>query len=150
MQGIEFSGVFVVRDFISQDEESRLVSTIDETPWMVSQSGRRKQVGESCFALIIIRVIHDSLQDYGPKPNFKRQKVKIGAFTGALNILLPCQDLIDMNDVLTGLPSFAQLLLDRIHTIPESKVHASLRFRKKTKLIFLVCFMAGLCCCGAM
>jgi hypothetical protein len=56
MQGIEFSGVFVVRDFISQDEESRLVSTIDETPWMVSQSGRRKQVGESCFALIIICV----------------------------------------------------------------------------------------------
>lgn len=36
------------------------------------------------------------IQDYGPKVNFKRQKVKLGSFD--------------------GLPSFSELLIDRIHT----------------------------------
>ena len=33
-----------MEDFITEEEESRLASTIDGTPWTNSQSGRRKQV----------------------------------------------------------------------------------------------------------
>lgn len=50
-------------DFLTEEEELNLVSAIDGTPWVDSQSGRRKQ-------------------DFGPKVNFKRKKVKSDAFHG--------------------------------------------------------------------
>lgn len=42
--GIEFTGVFVLPDFISESEETDLMTGIDSQPWDISQSGRRKQV----------------------------------------------------------------------------------------------------------
>lgn len=58
-----FSGVEVHRDFISVAEEQRLIGDLDQIPWDVSQSGRRKQ-------------------NFGPKANFKKRKVKVGSFRG--------------------------------------------------------------------
>ncbi|NXS57705.1 ALKB4 dioxygenase, partial [Brachypteracias leptosomus] len=58
-----FPGVFLMEEFISQDEESEIVELMDRDDWKPSQSGRKKQ-------------------DYGPKVNFKKQRVKTGSFTG--------------------------------------------------------------------
>ncbi|XP_074467432.1 alpha-ketoglutarate-dependent dioxygenase alkB homolog 4 [Sebastes fasciatus] len=58
-----FPGVFLREDFISEEEEKQLISTMDQDVWNESQSGRRKQ-------------------DFGPKVNFKRRKVRFGGFSG--------------------------------------------------------------------
>lgn len=42
--GIEFAGIFVLPEFITPEEEERLVTGMDSEPWAASQSGRRKQV----------------------------------------------------------------------------------------------------------
>ncbi len=47
-------------------------------------------------SLYTLRTIHHPAQDYGPKVNFKRKKVKLGSFN--------------------GLPSFSKLLLDRMNS----------------------------------
>lgn len=43
-EGIEFPGVYVEPEFISQSEENALMEGIDSLRWDISQSGRRKQV----------------------------------------------------------------------------------------------------------
>ncbi|NXN18504.1 ALKB4 dioxygenase, partial [Indicator maculatus] len=58
-----FPGVFLIEEFITEDEESEIVELMDRDDWKPSQSGRRKQ-------------------DYGPKVNFKKQRLKAGSFTG--------------------------------------------------------------------
>lgn len=50
-------------NFLSDDEENSLLKGIDNTTWDLSQSGRRKQ-------------------NFGPKCNFKKQKIQLGNFTG--------------------------------------------------------------------
>uniref|UniRef100_H2YZF4 Fe2OG dioxygenase domain-containing protein n=1 Tax=Ciona savignyi TaxID=51511 RepID=H2YZF4_CIOSA len=60
--GFDFPGVSVFQDFISAPEERELIR-INSNRWKDSQSGRRKQ-------------------DYGPKVNFKKKKVKLSSFTG--------------------------------------------------------------------
>ncbi len=59
----KFPGFKLIRDFISAEEEARLVSDLDNLPWSTSQSGRRKQ-------------------NFGPKANFKKRKAKAGNFNG--------------------------------------------------------------------
>lgn len=61
--GIPFSGLLVQTDFINESEEDDLMRGIDEMKWDISQSGRRKQ-------------------NFGPKTNFKKQKLALGSFTG--------------------------------------------------------------------
>uniref|UniRef100_A0A5K4F2N8 Uncharacterized protein n=2 Tax=Schistosoma mansoni TaxID=6183 RepID=A0A5K4F2N8_SCHMA len=61
--GFPFLDIEVIPNFIDENEEAMLVEEIDKQTWVLSQSGRRKQ-------------------DYGPKVNFKRQKVHIGGFYG--------------------------------------------------------------------
>ncbi|XP_034033701.1 alpha-ketoglutarate-dependent dioxygenase alkB homolog 4 [Thalassophryne amazonica] len=58
-----FPGVFLWENFISEEEEMELISTMDQDLWIQSQSGRRKQ-------------------DFGPKVNFKKRKVHVGSFHG--------------------------------------------------------------------
>ncbi|XP_053816854.1 alpha-ketoglutarate-dependent dioxygenase alkB homolog 4 [Vidua chalybeata] len=58
-----FPGVFLVEEFINEDEECEIVELMDRDDWKPSQSGRKKQ-------------------DYGPKVNFKKQRLKAGSFTG--------------------------------------------------------------------
>ncbi|NXD11618.1 ALKB4 dioxygenase, partial [Nothocercus nigrocapillus] len=58
-----FPGVFLAEEFISEGEESEIVGLMDQDDWKPSQSGRKKQ-------------------DYGPKVNFKKQRLKAGSFIG--------------------------------------------------------------------
>ncbi|XP_044261340.1 alpha-ketoglutarate-dependent dioxygenase alkB homolog 4 [Tribolium madens] len=60
---IEFPGIYIQLDFLSPEEETKLMKGIDEMPWDSSQSGRRKQ-------------------NFGPKCNFKRNKLREGDFAG--------------------------------------------------------------------
>merc|ERR1719350_1473481 len=59
----EMPGLMVIQDFLSLEEESKLVSDLDCLPWDPSQSGRRKQ-------------------NFGPRANFKKRKTKVGNFCG--------------------------------------------------------------------
>lgn len=43
-EGLHFPGVYIQTDFISEQEEQLIMRGIDEMPWDISQSGRRKQV----------------------------------------------------------------------------------------------------------
>lgn len=58
-----FSGVFLWENFISEEEEKELICAMDQDVWKESQSGRRKQ-------------------DFGPKVNFKKKKVRVCGFSG--------------------------------------------------------------------
>ena len=58
-----FSGIRIIPNFISQTEEIELIKNLDLLPWDSSQSGRRKQ-------------------NFGPRANFKKRKVKNGSFHG--------------------------------------------------------------------
>nr|XP_046266328.1 alpha-ketoglutarate-dependent dioxygenase alkB homolog 4 [Scatophagus argus] len=58
-----FPGIFLWENFISEEEEKNLISTMDQDVWNESQSGRRKQ-------------------DFGPKVNFKKRKVRVSGFSG--------------------------------------------------------------------
>ena len=42
--GLKFSGVTVIQDFITAEREEEIVAQIEAWPWVESQSGRRKQV----------------------------------------------------------------------------------------------------------
>jgi len=52
-------GIKVIRDFVTSDEESELMLSLDSLDWDTSQSGRRKQ-------------------NFGPRANFKKRKAKVG------------------------------------------------------------------------
>lgn len=58
-----FKGIKIIENFVTEEEEARLVKDLDDIPWDASQSGRRKQ-------------------NFGPKTNFKKRKAKLGAFEG--------------------------------------------------------------------
>lgn len=61
---IHLDGVYVKSEFLSSDEEAYLVEQIDgQNRWVESQSGRFKQ-------------------DFGPKANFNKRKLKYSTFTG--------------------------------------------------------------------
>lgn len=62
-QGIELPGILVKENFLNTSEGIELMHSLDELPWCVSQSGRRKQ-------------------NYGPKTNFKKKKLQNGLFNG--------------------------------------------------------------------
>ncbi|XP_038146303.1 alpha-ketoglutarate-dependent dioxygenase alkB homolog 4 isoform X2 [Cyprinodon tularosa] len=74
-----FPGVFLWEDFITEEEEKELVGHMDQDVWNPSQSGRRKQ-------------------DYGPKVNFKKRKVRLASFN--------------------GLPALSQKLVLRMQQVP--------------------------------
>ncbi|CAH1778589.1 unnamed protein product [Owenia fusiformis] len=78
-QSIQFPGVYVKTDFLTEIEEKTLVSEVEKQPWVESQSGRRKQ-------------------DYGPKVNFKKKKIKTASFT--------------------GLPEFSESIIDKLTNLP--------------------------------
>ncbi|XP_052867048.1 alpha-ketoglutarate-dependent dioxygenase alkB homolog 4 [Anopheles cruzii] len=61
--GEEYGGVYIDLNFLSMEEETQLLDALDEMPWDVSQSGRRKQ-------------------NFGPKTNFKKTRLKAGQFAG--------------------------------------------------------------------
>ena len=44
-----FEGVTIAQNFVTEEEESNLVREIDKSPWVNSQSGRRKQANTIIF-----------------------------------------------------------------------------------------------------
>ena len=78
VEGSILDGIFLLKEFLSESEEISVLSAIDTIEWKKSQSGRRKQ-------------------NYGPKINFKRKKLKVGDFT--------------------GLPHYAEMLVNRINSL---------------------------------
>ncbi|XP_053473956.1 alpha-ketoglutarate-dependent dioxygenase alkB homolog 4 [Ictalurus furcatus] len=78
-QAFPFPGVFLWENFVSEEEERELVAQMDQNIWRESQSGRRKQ-------------------DFGPKVNFKKRRVRLGGFS--------------------GLPAISQKLVDRMTKEP--------------------------------
>ncbi|CAH0547754.1 unnamed protein product [Brassicogethes aeneus] len=60
---IEYPGIYIDLNFLSDDEEKVLINGVDSMPWDLSQSGRRKQ-------------------NFGPKCNFKKKKLRLGDFQG--------------------------------------------------------------------
>lgn len=73
-----FPGVHIIENFISENEELNLINSINSSKWIDSQSGRRKQ-------------------DFGPKVNFKKRKIKISAFS--------------------GLPAYSEMMYHRMKTL---------------------------------
>uniref|UniRef100_A0AAG5DCR2 Isopenicillin N synthase-like Fe(2+) 2OG dioxygenase domain-containing protein n=1 Tax=Anopheles atroparvus TaxID=41427 RepID=A0AAG5DCR2_ANOAO len=61
--GEDYPGVYIDLDFLSNEEERQLLHGLDELPWDVSQSGRRKQ-------------------NFGPKTNFKKTRLRAAQFAG--------------------------------------------------------------------
>lgn len=55
-----FHGVFLWENFISEEEEEHLISSIDQNLWNESQSGRRKQVKKEKYSSI-----HLCCQEHG-------------------------------------------------------------------------------------
>uniref|UniRef100_A0A182WHJ8 exodeoxyribonuclease III n=1 Tax=Anopheles minimus TaxID=112268 RepID=A0A182WHJ8_9DIPT len=62
-QGENYPGVYIDLDFLSTAEEADLLQGLDELPWDISQSGRRKQ-------------------NFGPKTNFKKARLRLAQFAG--------------------------------------------------------------------
>ncbi|XP_014220058.1 alpha-ketoglutarate-dependent dioxygenase alkB homolog 4 [Copidosoma floridanum] len=60
---VDFPGTYIQLDFLNTDECDALINSLDSLPWDTSQSGRRKQ-------------------NFGPKTNFKKKRLKLGNFNG--------------------------------------------------------------------
>ncbi|KAK3084792.1 hypothetical protein FSP39_019116, partial [Pinctada imbricata] len=78
---LDFPGIYIQRDFVSEKEEEQICGAIYQTEFINSQSGRRKQ-------------------DYGPKVNFKRKKLKTCVFTGLPEFSKPLYDRMKILDIL--------------------------------------------------
>ncbi|KAM5181771.1 alpha-ketoglutarate-dependent dioxygenase alkB homolog 4 isoform 2-T2 [Mantella aurantiaca] len=88
-----FPGVCLIEDFVTEDEEREMVRTMDQDEWRLSQSGRRKQ-------------------DFGPKVNFKKQRIKVGSFTGLPNFSKVLWERMKTHTVLEGFLPVEQCNLD--------------------------------------
>ncbi|XP_030556114.1 alpha-ketoglutarate-dependent dioxygenase alkB homolog 4 [Drosophila novamexicana] len=62
-ESLPLPGILVQEQFLTSAEGAQLMSDLDALPWAISQSGRRKQ-------------------NYGPKTNFKKRRLQLGAFEG--------------------------------------------------------------------
>uniref|UniRef100_T1I7G8 Fe2OG dioxygenase domain-containing protein n=2 Tax=Rhodnius TaxID=13248 RepID=T1I7G8_RHOPR len=60
---IRVDGIQILENFLTLEEESQLINNLELLPWELSQSGRRKQ-------------------NFGPKCNFKKRKLRLGNFKG--------------------------------------------------------------------
>ncbi|XP_066293713.1 alpha-ketoglutarate-dependent dioxygenase alkB homolog 4-like isoform X2 [Branchiostoma lanceolatum] len=90
---MDFPGVLVVEDFITPEEEADIVTVIEGAEWKMSQSGRKKQ-------------------DFGPKVNFKKKKLKLGCFTGLPNFSASLLDRMKSHDLLKDFTPVEQCHLD--------------------------------------
>ncbi|XP_042871331.1 alpha-ketoglutarate-dependent dioxygenase alkB homolog 4-like [Penaeus japonicus] len=92
-ESIKFPGVKVIQNFVSKEEEAELMRHLDEVPWDLSQSGRRKQ-------------------NYGPKCNFKKRRAKVDNFSGYPAFTKFIQDRFNSVDVLKNFQTVEQCSLD--------------------------------------
>lgn len=90
---IDYPGVYIQLNFISETEEEELMNNIDEMPWDISQSGRRKQ-------------------NFGPKTNFKKKKIVPGKFDGFPEFSKYLQDRFETVDLLKNYDVIEQCSLE--------------------------------------
>ncbi|XP_013190066.2 alpha-ketoglutarate-dependent dioxygenase alkB homolog 4 [Amyelois transitella] len=90
---IDYPGVYILLDFINEVEEDELMQNIDEMPWDISQSGRRKQ-------------------NFGPKTNFKKKKIVSGKFDGFPAFSKFLQDRFNAVDMLKHYETIEQCSLE--------------------------------------
>lgn len=90
---IRFPGVKVILEFISESEELELLQKLEEVPWDPSQSGRRKQ-------------------NYGPKCNFKKHRLRNENFIGYPAFTKFIQDRFSDIDVLKDFQTVEQCSLE--------------------------------------
>lgn len=57
-----FHGVLLWENFISEEEEEQLISSIDQNLWNESQSGRRKQVRQNNASHLLIKFVSKCFQ----------------------------------------------------------------------------------------
>ncbi|XP_076813259.1 alpha-ketoglutarate-dependent dioxygenase alkB homolog 4-like [Clavelina lepadiformis] len=93
--GFEYLGVEIFENFITEKEEEEICKHIDFSPWKESQSGRRKQ-------------------DYGPKVNFKKQRVKFSTFDGLPSYIVPVIDRFENYEELHGFKPAEQCNLEYV------------------------------------
>lgn len=90
---IDYPGIYIQPDFLSEEEEQELMKNIDEMPWDISQSGRRKQ-------------------NFGPKTNFKKKKIAVGKFEGFPEFSKYLQERFDTIDLLKSYDVIEQCSLE--------------------------------------
>jgi len=90
---LKFLGFKLIRDFVSEAEESTLIANLDRLPWDASQSGRRKQ-------------------NFGPKANFKKRKAKAGDFRGFPDCTKFIQDRFSTVPILSGYKTVEQCSIE--------------------------------------
>ncbi|XP_072943692.1 alpha-ketoglutarate-dependent dioxygenase alkB homolog 4 [Epargyreus clarus] len=90
---VDIPGVYIKVDFITESEETEFMKHIQEVPWDVSQSGRRKQ-------------------NFGPKTNFKKKKIVPGNFDGFPKFSQFLQDRFESVDLLKGYEVIEQCSLE--------------------------------------
>ncbi|XP_063972104.1 alpha-ketoglutarate-dependent dioxygenase alkB homolog 4 isoform X1 [Diachasmimorpha longicaudata] len=90
---ISYPGVFIKLDFLTTREGEQLLIDVDNLPWDISQSGRRKQ-------------------NYGPKCNFKKKKLRLGDFNGFPRTTKFIQEKFDDIPLLKGFRTIEQCSLE--------------------------------------
>ncbi|KAL5279576.1 ALKBH4 family protein [Megaselia abdita] len=91
--GIPFPGMFVEENFLSSQEGDSVTKSLDDIPWIGSQSGRRKQ-------------------NFGPKTNFKKRKLKNGEFNGFPDFTKFIQEKFRKTDLLKNFQTIEQCSLE--------------------------------------
>lgn len=92
-ESLDFPGIYIKDDFLNESEEVALLKDIDAYPWDLSQSGRRKQ-------------------NFGPKCNFKKRKLKPGEFDGFPSFTRFVQEKFENVAVLKGFQTIEQCSLE--------------------------------------
>lgn len=90
---IDYSGVYIDLNFLTEDEESILLKNIDKESWCLSQSGRRKQ-------------------NFGPKCNFNKRKLQVGDFNGFPQFSKIVIDKFNNVPILKGFQTIEQCFLE--------------------------------------
>lgn len=91
--GLELPGIFVKANFLTPDEGKEIMCRLDDLPWCISQSGRRKQ-------------------NYGPKTNFKKRKLQNGTFKGFPQSTGFIQDKFKNEELLNNFQTIEQCSLE--------------------------------------
>ncbi|XP_055639832.1 alpha-ketoglutarate-dependent dioxygenase alkB homolog 4 [Toxorhynchites rutilus septentrionalis] len=91
--GEDYPGVYIDLNFLSEQEERKLMQGIDEMKWDISQSGRRKQ-------------------NFGPKTNFKKTKIRVGDFGGFPKFSEFVQDKFKQVPLMEGFQTIEQCSLE--------------------------------------
>lgn len=90
---IKYSGIYIQNDFLSPIEEKQVIDSLDQLPWDLSQSGRRKQ-------------------NFGPKCNFKKKRIQLGDFKGFPKCTKFIQEKFESIPIMNGFQTIEQCSIE--------------------------------------